>query len=240
MNNYYLVAFDIEPKIIEITIDGDKKIATSIQNIDKKTSNFSMKQIKDHLVNIGKISSNEIEILIMHQTKYNGKAYLKTHFVLTENEYLPVISNKVKVSDVSKLIITFFNKCKKDSFKEFVQHYYEDINLHTVKNFQRIFANMFINPLIRDEYVKYQDVRSLASVIACYDRFKDIRTYEDYLFNINRYILNNKEHLLEMTDINNIHGQISFSFEGNNVVYHEMNKIAGLDENILKRSEIKK
>ena len=224
MNNYYLIAFDSEPKIIELTIDGYKTTSSSIQNIDKITSKYSMDKIKKHLMDVGKISSMDVEVLVVHQSKYNGEARIKTFPVLTYNDYL-IPLNKVKVDDVSKLIITFFNKIKKDEFKDFVEYYYTDLNPHAIRNFQRIYATIFNDPSVRDEYVEYKDVRSLLSIIIHYDRFKDIKLYQDYLFKINRYTIDNKEKLIEMTDSNTIQGQMSFSFENNEVKYHNMSEV---------------
>lgn len=224
MNNYYLIAFDSEPKIIELTIDGNKMSATTLQNIDNLTSLYSMNQIKNKLFKIGKISSMDTEILVVHQTIRNKESRIKTFPVLTENDYL-IPSNKVKVEDAKKLIITFFNKLHNDDFKSFVEYYYTDINSHSLRNFQRIFATIFNNPEVKEEYVDYKDLRSLLSIITYYERFKDLKKYQDYLFNINRYIVDNKQKLIEMTDSNITHGQISFSFEDGNLVYHNMNDV---------------
>lgn len=224
MNNYYLIAFDSEPKIIELTIDGNKVSATTLQNIDNLTSLYSMNQIKNKLFKVGKISSMDTEILVVHQTIRNKESRIKTFPVLTENDYL-IPSNKVKVEDAKKLIITFFNKLHNDDFKSFVEYYYTDINSHSLRNFQRIFATIFNNPEVKEEYVDYKDLRSLLSIITYYERFKDLKKYQDYLFNINRYIVDNKQKLIEMTDSNIPQGQISFSFEDGNLVYHNMNDV---------------
>ena len=93
MNNYYLIAFDSEPKIIELTIDGNKMSATTLQNIDNLTSLYSMNQIKNKLLKVGKISSMDTEILVVHQTIRNKESRIKTFPVLTENDYL-IPSNK--------------------------------------------------------------------------------------------------------------------------------------------------
>ena len=224
MNNYYLIAFDSEPKIIELTIDGNKMSVTTLQNIDNLTSLYSMNQIKNKLLKVGKISSMDTEILVVHQTIRNKESRIKTFPVLTENDYL-IPSNKVKVEDAKKLIITFFNKLHNDDFKSFVEYYYTDINSHSLRNFQRIFATIFNNPEVQEEYVDYKDLRSLLSIITYYERFKDLKKYQDYLFNINRYIVDNKQKLIEMTDSNTTHGQISFSFEDGNLVYHNMHDV---------------
>lgn len=224
MNNYYLIAFDSEPKIIELTIDGNKMSATTLQNIDNLTSLYSMNQIKNKLFKVGKISSMDTEILVVHQTMHNKESRIKTFPVLTENDYL-IPSNKVKVEDAKKLIITFFNKLHNDDFKSFVEYYYTDINSHSLRNFQRIFATIFNNPEVKEEYVDYKDLRGLLSIITYYERFKDLKKYQDYLFNINRYIVDNKQKLIEMTDSNTPQGQISFSFEDGNLVYHNMNDV---------------
>ena len=224
MNNYYLIAFDSEPKIIELTVDGNKMSATTLQNIDKLTSLYSMNQIKNKLFKVGKISSMDIELLVVHQTIYNKESRIKTFPVLTENDYLTP-SNKVKVDDAKKLIITFFNKMKNDEFRSFVEYYYTDINSHTLRNFQRIFATIFNNPEVKEEYVDYKDLRGLLSIITYYDRFKTLKDYQDYLFNINRYVVDNKQKLIEMTDSKTVHGQMSFSFVDGNVVYHNMNDV---------------
>ncbi|MBP3766336.1 MAG: hypothetical protein J6G98_04070 [Bacilli bacterium] len=228
MNNYYLIAFDSEPKIIELTLKIDnQKISvnsTSMQNIDKSTYLYSMEEIKERLLNDGKISSMDTEILVIHQTKRNGESKIKAFPLLTKNAYL-IPSNKVKVGAAKELIITFFNKLRKDDFKKFVDYYYTDINSHTLRNFQRIFATIFNNPEVEEEYVDYKDLRGLLSIITYYDRFKNLKDYQDYLFNINRYIVDNKQKLIEMTDSKTVHGQMSFSFVDGNLVYHNMNDV---------------
>lgn len=224
MNNYYLIAFESEPKIIELTVDGNKMSATTLQNIDRLTSLYSMNQIKNKLLKVGKISSMDTEILVVHQTMHNKESRIKTFPVLTENDYL-IPSNKVRVDDAKKLIITFFNKMKNDKFRSFVEYYYTDINSHSLRNFQRIFATIFNNPEVKEEYVDYKDLRSLLSIITYYERFQDLKKYQDYLFNINRYIVDNKQKLIEMTDSNITHGQMSFSFVDGNLVYHTMNDV---------------
>lgn len=237
MNNYYLIAFDEKPKIIEITLDinGEKTKVTSttIQNIDKMTSMYDMDKIKEYLLAKGKISSKDVEIQVVHQTKYNDEVRIKTFPVLTNNDYLKP-SNKLKVSDIERLIIKFINGMKKDDFRRFVEYYYTDLNSHTLRNFQRIFATMFNNPSIKNENVDYKDARSLLSIITHYNRFKDLKKYQDYLFDINRYIIEHKLELSNLTDSKTTQGQMSFSFENGNLIYHDMNEVIkelDLDEN---------
>jgi hypothetical protein len=173
----------------------------------------------------------DTEILVVHQSMYKGLPKIKTFPVLTTNDYL-IPLNKLKVDDVSKLIITFFNKLKKQDFKDFVEYYYTDLNPHAIKNFQRIYATIFNDPSVREESIEYRDARSLLSILIQYNRFKDVKIYQDYLFKVNRYTKDHFDELVKMTDSNNIQGQMSFSFEDGIVKYHNMSDI--IDEFDLK------
>lgn len=238
MNNYYLMCLSVNPRIIKIDYKNDIS-HTSMDKIDYMTQKYSLDELKQTLFNAGKIDSMDAEIVIMHQSKFNGKDYIKYFPLLTKEdkeynlESVNVSNNKVKVKEVEHLIKVFFNKYKNKDFREIADFYYSDMDEHILKRIRIIFSNLF-NPDKREktlnEYVSYSEIRKFSSIIHYYEKYKKFDKYLENMNNIGRYIVNHKETLLELTNSNIITGQISFDFTNQGLINSDENKTNIIDD----------
>ena len=124
MYDYYLMSLSDVPKVIKIRIDDEENIShTSLDKIDSIIGKYKLDDIKKTLLSVNKIDNMDTELVIMHQSKYNNKNYIKYFPVLTKDnekyslELCNVNNGKVLVREVEHVIKTFFNKYKSKEFK---------------------------------------------------------------------------------------------------------------------------
>ena len=229
MNDYYLIALDEIPKVIKIKanyLDGimnDSFVECSkIEYIDYVMSKYNLLDIKKKLSNTGKISNINTKILVFHRHKFKGKNHLKSFEVITKDdltdEFKSAIEHQfkdgsIKVKDVEKTIKTFFNKYRNKDFKEMVDWIYTDLNEHKLKEIHIIYNQLFDKEkkdTVLNKNVDYKVIRKLFCLINLSNKFDKCSDYINYLSDINVYKKKHIEKLLDITDPNNINGQMTF------------------------------
>ena len=217
MNNYYLIALDKKPIVIKIPKDNKLLNCAEIKDIDQFTSSYTLEELKSKLLKENIISNKDIDLVIMHKNKNKNKTHINTYPIISEDKDYNVLKSvnnlgKINIKDAKDVIMTFYNKYRNADFKGFADYYYSEVNEHKIRSYRQYYAHL-IDKTQLDEYKPYNEIRQFIIVMEQYKKYKNSKNHIDYLNDISHYILDHKKELLDMTNKNNITGQIKFDFD---------------------------